>query len=428
MQMAMLTPTGRSDLVRNDALAAGFDGVGITTAASAGEALSAGALAEAESLREWLDRGYAGGMEYMSAYGTDRADPRRVLPEVRSVVTVSVSYYAGAFIDDAGPSSGERGAGAHGRAPLHEAGGHGDEGMLSDDGDHAAFHPDVPRGRISRYAQGRDYHRVLKRKLFALADRLAERFPGARFRAAVDTAPLMEKPLAARGGLGWLGKHTLLIQPDAGSWVFLGALLTDLELAPDAPVEDRCGTCTRCLDVCPTGAIVAPYQLDARLCIAYLTIEHRGAIPRELRGKMGDWIFGCDLCQEVCPWNRFARAAREQDLLPRRGMARPGLEELLWLDAAAFARRFAGTPVMRAGRDGLLRSACVALGNSGDRRSVPALAKALAGDPSPLVRGHAAWALGRLGGAEAGAALREAAGRESEADVRAEIAAGGMGN
>jgi epoxyqueuosine reductase len=217
----------------------------------------------------------------------------------------------------------------------------------------------------------------------------------------------MEKPLAARSGIGWQGKHTVLIQGQAGSWFFLGEILTDLELEEDAPAVDQCGTCVACIDVCPTDAIVGPYQLDARKCIAYLTIEYHGVIPREIRPQMGAWIFGCDLCLEICPWNKHPVPAREQDLIPREATTSPILEELIGMTDDEFLGRFAGTPVMRARRDGLVRSVCVAMGNSGDRSLVPALIRALDEDV-PLVQIHAAWALGRLGGEEAVAALKAA--------------------
>ena len=236
----------------------------------------------------------------------------------------------------------------------------------------------------------------------------------------VDTAPLMEKPLGEAAGLGWQGKHTNLVSREYGSWLFLGAILTAAELEPDAPEVDHCGTCSRCLDVCPTQAFPAPYQLDARRCIAYLTIEHKGHIPAEFRAPIGNRVFGCDDCLAVCPWNKFAAAARETRLAALPGADSPPLAELLGLDDAAFRHRFAGTPVKRTGRDRVMRNALIAAGNSGDAALVPAVERLL-DDASPLVRAMAVWALQRLAEPEAwGEAKRRRAGREPDADVRAE--------
>jgi epoxyqueuosine reductase len=252
------------------------------------------------------------------------------------------------------------------------------------------------RGRVSRYAWGADYHDVILRKLHQLAEwidgQLERRLT---YRAYVDTGPLLERELAQRAGLGWMGKNTNLISPKMGSYFFLGELLLDLELEPDAPfAEDRCGTCTACLDACPTGALTAPRTLDARRCISYLTIEQRGAIPEGIRPLIGDWVFGCDVCQEVCPWNgRFARPAREPAFKPVH--ATLDLVEMLTLDEDAFRNRFRETPLWRARRAGLLRNAAVVLGNLGDATAVPALERALS-DPEPVVARHAIWALGHL--------------------------------
>jgi epoxyqueuosine reductase len=233
-------------------------------------------------------------------------------------------------------------------------------------------------------------------------------------RAYVDTGPLLERDLARRAGLGWFGKNTMLLHPRIGSYFFLGALMLDLPLRPDPPFTgDHCGTCTRCLDACPTGAFVGPRVLDARRCISYLTIELRGPIPRELRPLVGDWIFGCDICQEVCPWNRKAPVSLEPAFRPRAGFETPELIPMLQMTQEEFSARFKGSPIKRAKRRGLLRNVAVALGNAGDRAAIPALVVALR-DPEPLVRGHAAWALGRLGGAAALSALR--ATREGEDD------------
>jgi len=252
-------------------------------------------------------------------------------------------------------------------------------------------------GRVARYAAGEDYHRVMRDKLAGLELEIEARLPGARALWYSDTGAILERGWAERAGLGWIGKHSGLLSTEIGSWFLLAEILVDRELEPDAPLpREHCGTCTRCLDACPTRAIVAPYQVDARRCISYLTIEHRGAIPRELRASIGDWVFGCDVCQEVCPWNRFAPPASEARLHARQ-LEGWTLERFLEIDAAGFRVLFAGSPIRRARRAGFVRNVCVALGNLGRPAAVPALARALAGDPDALVRAHAAWALGEIG-------------------------------
>ncbi len=246
------------------------------------------------------------------------------------------------------------------------------------------------RAAISVYAKGRDYHDVMKKKLKELAG-LIERTTGEAVKVFVDTAPLMEKPLAAAAGLGWQGKHTNLVSREAGSWLFLGAILTAAELEPDAPEVDHCGSCRRCLDVCPTKAFPGPYQLDARRCIAYLTIEHKGHIAPEFRTPMKNRVFGCDDCLAVCPWNKFAAASREMKFAATDATANPPLVELLQLDDATFRTRYAGTPVKRTGRDRVVRNALIAAGNSGDASLIP-LVMPLLSDASPLVRAMAVWA------------------------------------
>lgn len=274
------------------------------------------------------------------------------------------------------------------------------------------------RGRVARYAWGRDYHRALERPLKRLATWLAERAPGTVSRPMVDSGPLAERAFAARAGLGWFGKSTNLLVPGAGSWVLLADLITSAPLEPDAPLRKSCGGCTRCVDSCPTGAIVGPYDLENRLCISYQTIEQRGPIPRPLRPLIGDWLFGCDVCQDACPVP--SRADAMVDLRPRSlDAAAPEVIPLLALSAEAFRERFAGRPLMRAKRDGLLRNACVVLGNLADERAIPALRAALT-DAAPLVRGHAAWALGRLSDRPS---LDSARVREPEPWVREEIEA-----
>lgn len=250
------------------------------------------------------------------------------------------------------------------------------------------------RGLISVYAQGDDYHDLIKGRLKQLGGFLASRLPS-DLKVFVDTAPLMEKPLAERAGLGWQGKHTNLVSRDFGSWLFLGVILTTAELEPDPPGEDHCGQCRACLDACPTAAFPAPYQLDARRCISYLTIEHRGPVDRELRPRLGNRIYGCDDCLAVCPWNKFAQAGREQRLAARADRVEPPLAELSALDEDGFRTRFARSPVKRTGRDRFLRNVLYAIGNSADPDLIPA-ARARLDDASPLVRGAAVWALSRL--------------------------------
>jgi len=249
-------------------------------------------------------------------------------------------------------------------------------------------------GAVSVYAQGRDYHDVIKGRLKTLAQAIAHR-TGAAVKVFVDTAPVMEKPIAALAGIGWQGKHTNLVSRDHGSWLFLGAVMTDLALAPDAAETDHCGECRRCLDVCPTDAFPAPYRLDARRCISYLTIEHKGHIAPELRAAMGNRIYGCDDCLAVCPWNKFARPTREAAFATRAALAPARLAALAALDDAGFRAAFAGSPIKRIGRDRFLRNVLIAIGNSGAAALVPVAARHL-DDPSPLVRAMAVWALGRL--------------------------------
>ncbi|MFA6108932.1 MAG: tRNA epoxyqueuosine(34) reductase QueG [Candidatus Latescibacterota bacterium] len=359
-----------ADAIRARALELGFDRVGFT---------SAEPLAGRVFLASWLDLGYAGGMEYLKRHLDRRGDPALQVPGARTVICLAAGY------TPALPSSGDPG-----------------------------------RGRISAYALGPDYHLWLVERLRLLWGFIAaEAGRSVHGRWYVDTGPVLERELAVRAGLGWRGKNTCLIDQRQGSYAFLGEILTDLELPGDAPGIDRCGTCTRCLEACPTQALVAPYLLDARRCIAYLTVELKGAVPRELREGMGAWIFGCDLCQEVCPWNRRS-ASRETGSTEERAAAQPSLVELLELDRKAFKARFGHTPVERTRRRGLLRSVAVALGNAGDRRAVPALVQALL-DEEPLVRGHAAWALGRLGGDQARQALAQALDHESDPAVAEEL-------
>jgi epoxyqueuosine reductase len=307
-------------------------------------------------LRAWLAAGHHAGMGWMAERVEARAAPEALWPAVRSIVMLGVNY---------GP----------------------DEDPLA-----ALGAPE--RGALALYARRRDYHDVIKGKLKELAGVLAAK-GGAELKVFVDTAPVMEKPLAAAAGLGWQGKNTLLVSRDFGNWLLLGAIYTTAELPRDKAIGDRCGSCRRCLDACPTAAFPAPYRLDAGRCLAYLTIEHAGPIAPEFRAPMGNRVFGCDDCLAVCPWNKFASAAREVRLSAREDLAAPPLRELARLDDAAFRARFAGTPIKRTGRDRFLRNVLIAIGNSGDP-GLAAEAERLLADAAPLVRGMAVWALARL--------------------------------
>ena len=321
-------------------------------------------LAEEEArLLEWLGRGWHGTMGYMERHGARRARPADLVPGTASVISVRLNYTD---------------------ANAREA-----QDVLEDP--ESAF--------VSRYALGRDYHKVLRAKLQKLADRMTDEFGPFRYRVFTDSAPVMEVALAARGGLGWRGKHTLLLSRDAGSLFFLGELFVDLDLARDAPASAHCGTCERCIAICPTNAIVAPYQLDARLCISYLTIEHDGGIPEELRPLMGNRIYGCDDCQLVCPWNKYARAADDPDFAARNGLDGAGLVDLFAWSEEEFERRLEGSAIRRIGHERWLRNIAVALGNAPtSARAVQAL-EARAEHPSPVVRDHVRWALARHGAA-----------------------------
>lgn len=385
----MSTPATLAAAVKTEARAAGFDLCGITTAAPFAR--------EGQALADWVAHGYHGEMAYMARNAARSPAPATVVPVARSLVVVAL-YYGDAVPGD-------------GRAP------HG----LPPEGSAAAADRG-PRGRISRYAHGDDYHNVMEPRLRRLAEFL--RAQGARAaRYYVDTGPVIDRAAARRAGIGWFGKNTMIItQRTYGSWVFLGEILTDLELAPDADAEGDCGRCRICLDACPTGAIIAPYTVDARRCISYLTIEHRGAIPRDLRPQIGDHVFGCDICQAVCPHNVRTAAARHPELAarPETG-ARPELIPLLNITEAEFRRRFRGSPVTRTKRRGLRRNVAVALGNARDPAAVPALREALE-DGDALVRAHAAWALGRIGGEAASRHLAARLAGEKDAAVREEIA------
>ena len=365
--------TPLEDRLRLKAHEAGFAQLRIADPSAAAKA--------GERLQEFLSLGRQGDMGWLEETAERRADPLTLWPQARSAIMLAVSYAPD--ID-----------------PLRR--------LEAKD-----------TGVISVYALGRDYHDVIKGKLKHLAQWLA-RETGEDVKVFVDTAPLMEKPLAEAAGLGWQGRHTNLVSRELGSWFFLGAILSAAELARDAPESDHCGTCRACLDICPTKAFPKPYQLDARRCISYLTIEHKGHIDREFRAAIGNRIYGCDDCLAVCPWNKFAEAARETKLHARDNLIAPKLAELARLDDPAFRALFQASPVKRSGRDRFIRNVLIAIGNSGDP-TLAEEAERLLGDPSALVRAMAVWALSRLLPVPAFATLRDSHARQETDDaVRAE--------
>jgi epoxyqueuosine reductase len=353
----------------------GFDLVGVARPDAAPHAKA--------RLAQFLADGMHGDMIWMETTAERRGDPRLLWPELRSIIMLGLNY---------GP-----------------------------DADPLAILKRRERGAISVYAQGDDYHEVIKPRLKALARWLVAQ-AGGDVKVFVDTAAVMEKPLAEAAGLGWQGKHTNLLSRQYGSWLFLGAIFSTLELPPDAAELDHCGTCRACLDICPTAAFPAPYRLDARRCISYLTIEHKGPIPRELRPRMGNRIYGCDDCLAVCPWNKFAQAGREAKLTARAALRAPRLADLARLSDAGFRALFAKSPVKRTGRDRFLRNVLIAIGNSGDTALAPA-AERLISDSSALVRGAAVWALGRLDRARLAALASRGRAAEDDPTVREEWSA-----
>jgi epoxyqueuosine reductase len=364
-----MDPRATASLLKSWALEAGFDRAGVA---------ELGPLEHGEALIQWLDRGDQAGMEYLGRRVEARLDPSQIFPGARSALCVALQYH-----------------------PL-----------TAEDGERQP----EPKGdlwrRVARYARGRDYHEVMGERLRALEARVREAFPDCETRRYVDTGPVLERELAARAGLGAVGKNTLL-----------GELFLSLDfqgLTPDQPLADLCGSCTLCLEACPTGALPEPYRLDSNRCISYWTIEHRGPLPPEARRMVGGWVFGCDVCQEVCPWNSEPAATvhPEMELPPERGELT--LERLLRLPREEYVERFRGSPMKRAKLDGLQRNAAVAMGNRLESRYVRPLAEALR-EGEPIVRGHAAWALGRIGGVEARRVLEEALAVERDEGVRAEI-------
>lgn len=359
----------REEEIRRAARDAGFDLCGIARAAPP---------PHADFFRSWLDHGCAAEMDYLAAGADKRCDPSLVLPSVRSIISLGIRY-----------------------APA----------------------PPPPvrwreelRGRIAAYARGRDYHDVLRKRLKRFTAALRERFPMIEHRSYVDSGPILERDWAAQAGIGWFGKNTNLLHRQHGSWFFLAEVLTSIDLEPSPPGPEHCGTCVTCLDRCPTGALLPGYRLDARRCISYWTIEHRGMLPVDIRSELDCWIFGCDVCQEVCPWNEKMRPPEVDAFLT------PFLPDLLALDEAGFRDRFRGSAVRRTKREGLLRNVAVVLGNSGNPAAVAPLAMSLRSDESPVVRAHAAWALGALGIPAAKRAL-DATRRDPDPRVRTEVEA-----
>ena len=362
--------------IRDAALGVGFDAVGFAQASQSKIAV--------EGLLRFLEQGFHGDMGWLRERSDERSSPTRLWPEARSAVVLGHSY-----------------------APAH---------------DPLAVLDTPERAAISVYAQGKDYHDVIKPRLKQVARQMVAKL-GGDVKVFVDTAPVMEKPMGQAAGLGWQGKHTNLVSRTHGSWLFLGVILTTLDLQAHEPESDHCGSCSRCIDVCPTNAFIEPYRLDARRCISYLTIEHKGFISRELRPLMGNRIYGCDDCLAVCPWNKFASSTKETAYAARPSLRDAKLVDLLSLDDAAFRTMFSGSPIKRIGRDRFVRNVLIAAGNAALSSLVPKV-EALLKDPSPVVRGTAAWALSRLVPAGDFARHREIAmASEVDEDVRAEWAA-----
>ena len=363
-----------SKSIKEKALEIGFDLIGISPVDS---------FPENQFYKEWLARGFAGEMKYMEKEPEKRENIRKILPDARSVVSCGLNYNTNY------PYS------------MNET--------------------DQEKGWISRYAWGDDYHDIMKKKLQILLDFIKANSPQEiEARVYVDTGPVLERVYGKYSGIGWFGKNTCLINQKVGSWIFVGEIITNLELDYDSPAPDRCGTCTRCIDACPTGALLEPYVLDSRLCISYLTIEYRGMIPLEHRDKTGNNIFGCDICQDVCPWNRRAKVTDESLFKPRDGLYNPDLASLSQITEEDFRRVFKGNPIKRAKRNGLLRNIVVAMGNSGLKEFIPYL-KELLKDKDPLIRAHSAWALSKLEGEDSYDTLSNHFDVESDPMVREEI-------
>ncbi|MBP1851411.1 tRNA epoxyqueuosine(34) reductase QueG [Rhizobium halophytocola] len=366
--------TKLTGFLKDEARAAGFEACRVTK--------PDGIPAAPDRLKAFVEAGYHGSMEWMAETGARRGDPRVLWPEVHNIVVFGMNY---------GP-----------------------------EGDPRALQQMTDKAAISVYARNRDYHDVIKGRLKDIATRFAAR-SGADVKVFVDTAPVMEKPLAEAAGLGWQGKHTNLVSREFGSWLFLGSMFTTADLDVDAPERDHCGSCRACLDACPTAAFPAPYQIDARRCISYLTIENKGPIPSEFRRAIGNRIYGCDDCLAACPWNKFAETAREMKLAAREDLKQPAIADLLTLDDAAFRRLFSGSPVKRIGRDRFVRNVLIAAGNSADI-SLAAHCRPLLDDPAPVVRGAAVWALRQLLPKDAWRALKAQHSQDGDAGVAQEWA------
>ena len=364
--------------IKSLALSLGFDRVGITHAAPF--------LRDEEAAAQRVRDGLMDGLPWYTEERVQRMNrPQLLLEDARSIISMAANYNTGPPPD----------------TPTNS-----------------------PKGKIARYAWGRDYHNVIKARLRKFTRELPDLVGHpVRTRFFVDDGPMNDRAAAERSGVGWFGKNTNILTPTHGSWVFLAQVITDLELKPDPPLKKTCGQCVRCIPACPTDAIIAPYVIDNRKCISFLTIEMRGPIPRELRPLMGDWVFGCDICQEVCPVNRKAPLGREPDFNKRHDFDAPELIPLLDLDDDAFRERFRGSPIRRAKREGLQRNVCIALGNIGDPIAIPALANTLHNSDSPLVRSHAAWALGQIAAPQAQSTLTQALKTERDPQVHAEISA-----
>ena len=389
--------------VKSLALSLGFDRVGITDATPFER--------DEEAASRRVRDGLMDGLPWYTEERVQRMNrPELLLEGARSVISMAANYNTGPPPDTHTPPSFPHPQPSFPRKRQSTPPDHVRSG-------------DSPRGKIARYAWGRDYHNVIKGRLRRFARELPDVVEQpVRTRFFVDDGPMNDRAAAERSGVGWFGKNTNILTPTHGSWVFLAQVVTDLELKPDPPLKKTCGECIRCIPACPTDAIVAPYVIDNRRCISFLTIELRGPIPRELRPLMGDWVFGCDICQDVCPVNRKAVLSLEPDFNKRHDFDAPDLIPLLDLDDEAFRERFEGSPIRRAKREGLQRNVCIALGNIGDPVAVPALTNALNSD-SPLVRSHATWALGQIGSNEARVAIERALETEEDTGVREEILA-----